>query len=212
MKSLSPLGHQLKRITAALLCCWLGLSAPIDAAPLFYRYQDDNGRTVLSSSLPPEAARKGYQIVDQYGRVLQQVAPELTPEQIAERDRKLAEEARAAEEARLQAEKDRALLERFPSVGDAIRARDRRLAELDGLIAFKSTSISKLEEKISEQEGRAANLEKTGRAVPEILKTQIERDRSQLGQLQSEVRVHEQEKQDVNDEYEVYIKRLKQLT
>ncbi len=176
--------------------------------PVYYRYRDDAGKPVLSNLLPADVAQRGYQVVDSFGRVISEVAPALTPEQIAERDRKQAEQSKQAEIIRQQEEADLALLKQFPRREDAIRARDRRIAELDTLIVFKRSAVLRSESKIEEQENQAAVMEKTGRAVPEILKETVSRERAQVEKLKAEISVHEVDKEAVFKEYEQKIERL----
>lgn len=206
----SPL-TQLTR-TSLLCFCLAFTSVETNAqATLYYRYKDGQGQTVLSNILPPDAVGRGYQVVDRFGQVIEEVAPALTPEQIAERDRRLAEEARRKEAARLQAEQDAALLRQYPTPDDAIRARDRRLAEIEALIIFKSNSIQSLEKKIGEQEASAANFEKTGRAVPQVVLDNIVRDRARRDELAAEVAVHIEDKASVETEFNGYIQRLNEI-
>lgn len=199
------------RLTTLTMAFCLGSTALAADGPIYYRYKDDAGKPVLSNSLPPEAAQKGYQIVDSYGRVKQTVAPALTPDQIAERDKRLAEEARQAELARQQAEADAELLKQFSRTEDAIRARDRRVAELDTLIAYKRSTISRSETKLAEQEGIAATMEKTGRAVPAVLKETVTRERNQIEKLKSEIQEHETDKIKAMEEFNAKIERLTYL-
>jgi len=52
-----------------------------------YRFKDDQGQTVLSNTLPREARSKGYEILNNSGRVIEKVPPPPTEEEIAERKR-----------------------------------------------------------------------------------------------------------------------------
>ena len=51
-------------------------------AARMYRFVDENGKTVVSSTLPPEVSQKGYQIINEMGIVLETVAPRKTDEQL----------------------------------------------------------------------------------------------------------------------------------
>lgn len=203
-------GFKLRQ-PALVLALLIGSTAIAADGPIYYRYKDDADKTVLSNSLPPEAAKKGYQIVDSFGRVKETIAPSLTPDQIVERDKRLAEEARLADLARQQAEADAELLKQFPRTEDAIRARDRRVSELDTLITYKRSTISRSETKLTEQEAIAATMEKTGRAVPAVLKETVTRERNQIEKLKSEIQEHEADKLKAAQEFNAKIERLTYL-
>lgn len=188
------------------------LSSPIAAEGSYYRYRDDSGRVVISNILPPDVAPKGYQIVDAFGRVISTVAPALTPEQIAERDARLAREAAEEAARQRQAEADTALLTQFPLPQDAERALERRLTELNALIAFKQSTITRSTKKAEDLEGRAASLEKTGTIVPTAIIDSIQRERALIEKLEQEIAVHESEKARANEEFGAKIERLRILT
>jgi len=74
-----PLGPVL------LLTAGLALAPAVMAE--MYRFKDDQGQTVLSNTLPREARSKGYEILNNSGRVIEKVPPPPTEEEIAERKR-----------------------------------------------------------------------------------------------------------------------------
>ncbi|KPA89953.1 MULTISPECIES: hypothetical protein [Pseudomonas] len=150
----------------------LALGAPFAVQAdevLFYRYVDDKGVTVLDrQGVPPEYVGKGYQVLNQQGRVVQTVAPALTPEQ---QQRKQAEKA--------QADANAQLLQRYSSVEDVDKAQARRLAELDALIANVQNNLQALLAQQAGLQGQAAEQERAGKEVaPELL--------AQLGGLRDE--------------------------
>lgn len=51
-----------------------------------YRYTDENGQIVISSTIPQEASRRGYDILSKNGRVIETIDPEPTEEEIAARE------------------------------------------------------------------------------------------------------------------------------
>ncbi|WP_017901684.1 hypothetical protein [Pseudomonas asplenii] len=136
---------------------------------LFYRYVDNKGVTVLDrQGVPPEYIGKGYQVLNQQGRVVQTVAPALTPEQ---QQRKQAEKA--------QADANAQLLQRYSSVEEVDKAQARKLAELDALIANVRNNLQALLAQQTGLQGQAAEQERAGKEVsPELL--------AQLGGLRDE--------------------------
>ncbi|MBP8237047.1 MAG: DUF4124 domain-containing protein, partial [Pseudomonas sp.] len=86
----------------ALTCCslLLGLLLPVVAgAAELYRYVDDKGTTVLSrQGVPPEHISKGYEVLNDQGRVIQVIPPAPSAEEMK---RILADKARASSDAQL---------------------------------------------------------------------------------------------------------------
>ncbi|MGB0956998.1 MAG: hypothetical protein ACPGUF_00890, partial [Litorivicinus sp.] len=82
--------------------------------PAYYRFVDEAGRTQLSDKIPPQYVKGGYEVLDAQLFVIRRVAPELTPAQLAARERQRLLDA----EAEAQAAKDRQLLMRYPTVAD----------------------------------------------------------------------------------------------
>ncbi|WP_020406032.1 hypothetical protein [Hahella ganghwensis] len=200
--------------TASLTClltCFLCISELVDAKTLLYRYRDDNGVLVLGTSIPPEYARKGYQIVDTFGRVVKDIPPALTPEQLAEQERLEKEKARQEELARQQEETDRTLLRLYSHPDDARRARDRRLQELDALINLKQNNIEANTKKIVELESKAADAERAGHKVPEQILQEISRLSEQNSTLENEIDSHQSDRDDIIREFGEQIERLEYL-
>ena len=109
-------------LTRCTLLCSLLLPLYGVAAEL-YRYVDDKGVTVLSrQGVPPEFIGKGYEVLNDQGRVLRVIPPAPTPEEFA---RMQADKARASSDAKL--------LRLYTNLDDVDRARERKLAELDGV-------------------------------------------------------------------------------
>lgn len=78
----------------------LGLLLPVVAeAAELYRYVDDKGTTVLSrQGVPPEYIGRGYEVLNDQGRVIQVIAPAPSPEEMK---RILADKARASSDTQL---------------------------------------------------------------------------------------------------------------
>ena len=78
-----------------------------------YRYKDDQGRTVMSATVPPEIVPKGYDVLNAQGRIIETVAPALTAEQIRARDEAIEREKREEEERKAQELADQKLLKQY---------------------------------------------------------------------------------------------------
>jgi hypothetical protein len=128
-----------------------------------YRYLSDKGVVVLDrQGVPPQYIGKGYEVLDDQGRLLRTVPPAPT-----------AEERARLNQAKLQASSDAQLLRLYSSLEDVDRARERKLNELDGAVAAARGNLQSLRTQQANFQSRAAEQERAGRAVPESLLVQI---------------------------------------
>lgn len=149
---------------------------------LFYRYVDDKGGTVLDrQGVPPEYVGKGYQVLNDRGRVLKVVPPAPTADEL---QRQQADKA--------QAEANAQLLHQYSSVEDVDRAKARKLTEIDTLIAVAQGNLQNLGAQQSTLQGQAADQERAGRAVPQALLDQMSGLRDDQSHLKAEI-LHDQE-------------------
>src|SRR5687768_1058302 len=121
---------EYRRLLVLLLLLGTGALNAAEA-PRVYRYYDDSGLLVYNSFIPAEFAKNGYTILNQKGRVLEEIPRTLTREekvaQAAEQERKWREE----EALLAQQEADNYLMRVFRTPEDIARKRDRDLAEFD---------------------------------------------------------------------------------
>ncbi|BES69677.1 hypothetical protein RE428_06950 [Marinobacter nanhaiticus D15-8W] len=198
--------HVPRLALAAAVCFSLATSSAL--ASTMYRYKDDNGRMVISNTVPSESSTRGYEILNTQGRVVDVVEPAPTAEEIAARE---AEKKRKAQ-AEKQREEDAELLRTFSHPNDAVRALHRKLQELDSLVQLKRGNISVIESQLEEQQSKAADLERAGREVPENLTTRIERLHAQIREIEKEIAVQNMETQAIRATYEQKIERLEAIT
>ena len=173
----------------ALIRCSLlfGLLLPLVAgATELYRYTDDQGVTVLGrQGVPPEFIGKGYEVLNDQGRVIKVIPPAPSAEEM---QRLLTDKARANSDAQL--------LRLYSSPEDIDRARDRKLAELDGLIGVARSNLQSARLQQDNLQSQAADHERVGGAVPEHLLAQIDNQKDeQLRQYKDIARYREARKQ-----------------
>ena len=174
-----------------------GDEIPPDA---LYRYINDKGRLVISSTLPQEAIYSGYDIIDQHGRLLKTVEKAL-PE--AERKRQ--------KEALAQKDRDRKLLKLYPTAEDALRARDRKIAAIKLNIDYANNTIGQLNTKLSAEVSSAAKFEKSGRPIPDNMQAAIDQFSRQIREQEKKIDQLENDVKDVNAEFDPIIARLKKI-
>ncbi|QTN42053.1 DUF4124 domain-containing protein [Marinobacter salsuginis] len=193
-------------VKATALALALGFSAQVAAN--MYRYTDENGQIVISSTIPQEATKRGYDILSNNGRVIETIPPAPTEEEIAARE---AEKQRQKELAE-QREKDRALLKRFSHPDQAVKAMHRKIRELEGLIQLKRGNISVISSQLDSEQSRAANMERAGREIPEATLEKIRRLESQIRDIEREITSQTQEIEELRKAFEADIERLEEVT
>lgn len=156
----------------------LGLLLPLSGvAAELYRYVDAKGVTVLSrQGVPPELIGKGYEVLNDQGRVVRVVPPAPTPEEYA---RMQAQKARASSDAQL--------LRLYSNLDDVDRARGRKLAELDGLTGVARGNLQSVRTQQANLQSQAADHERAGRQVPEPLLVQINNLKDEQQRLQRDI-------------------------
>lgn len=162
---------------AIRLALILGAMAPLAAQAELYRYTNEKGVTVLDRlGVPPQFIDKGYEVLNDQGRVVKTVPPAPTLE---ERQRMQADKARAGSDAQL--------LRLYTSVEDVDRALQRKLSELDGLITVAKGNQQSLRTQQANLQAQAADNERAGRQVPEALVAQIDNVRSEYKRLDDDI-------------------------
>lgn len=173
-----------------------------------YRYTDENGLTVISNTVPAKASVRGYEVIDDRGRVVQTIDAAPTQQEL---DARAAREKRKKEQAQQLAE-DTKLLRRFSTPDDAVRAMYRKLQELRSLIQLRRGNIAVLSNLLAAERTRAANLKRSGQDIPDSMLEKIDRLQGQIVDLEKEIAAQNSEIEDVRDRFEQDIKRLEELT
>lgn len=193
------------KLGAVVVCLSLGSVETLQAADnptiMLYRYVDSRGVTVLDTQgVPPEYVGKGYEVLNQRGRVIQVIPPAPT-----------ADEIRQAQAAKVQADADAQLTHLYTSVADIDRARSRRLAELDALIAVAQGNVQGLAAQQSTLQSQAADQERAGRQVPKTLLDQMDDLRDQQQNLKGDILRYQTARQQADAAFEVDRARLQKL-
>ncbi|GAB1265604.1 hypothetical protein [Aurantivibrio infirmus] len=194
------LKHTASILLAILLFC--GFSTAFAAETQFYRYTDEKGVLVMNSSIPPEYVKRGYEIVTLTGKVIEVVPPAMTEEQA-----ELAT-ANRMREAEL-AEWDKSLRLRYSSVAEVESAKNRKLESFDANILILQSNADTVRGKIVQSQGRAANVERSGRAVPQRMIDEIEALNGELKEIQQQIELRNEERNKIAMEYDEDIARFK---
>lgn len=180
------------RLIALLLT--LSLIPLAAEARQFFRYKDAAGQTVINSSIPPEFVKNGYEIIDDKGVVLREVAPQLSEAEIRNR---------RAEEQRVQEERvrDAELVKLYRSPADVDRAMRTWLSRLDMEIRLKDNRIDILQSDFNTLQSQAANQERAGQTVDAELLTQMSQIEAEIAEYQTEIEEVEVRKSQARQEF-----------
>jgi hypothetical protein len=151
--------------------CWLfiacllaGTFAPVTllARPKYFRCVNKDQVREMFDQLPPWCVSKGYEVLDDNGRVLKVVPPQRTQQEVDEAERNKQYQLRLEARKREQEAYDERLLSDYQSVEAIESERDRRL----GIIAKEIRRIERSMRHAGEQLGglvsEAAELERAG--------------------------------------------------
>lgn len=179
----------------------LGLLGATVAQAELYRYVDDKGVVVLDRhGVPPQFIGRGYEVLNDQGRVTQVVPPAPT-----------AQERQLLLEAKARAETDAQLLRLYASVADVERAKARRLSELDSIIGITRGNLQSLRTQQANLQSQAANHERAGRKVPEQLLVQIDNLAKEQASLKRDVERYRQTRKQAEVSYGRERERVAQL-
>lgn len=199
--------------TGGMRWLWLLVSPVVLASELwvpgaaFYRFSDESGRTQISDKIPPQAVARGYEVLDSRLFVLKTIPPQLTPAQLAQRDRKRAEQARLAQ----QAQQDQALLDRFPSVEDVTAAQRSEVRRIELQLDIQRRSLDIHEKSLASLQRKAAREERDGALSTQTLQALADKELDVLKARQA-VADRSQALEDVQALYQARRERVALLT
>ena len=168
----------------------------------YFRHQTSDGVVHLNRTLSMDAIRNGYQLLDQHGRVLEEVEGV----QLNDAEAK----AQRMQQAR-QAREDRDMLRLYAGPEDAVRARDRKVEALELSISYEENNLAQLQMKLDDEIATAARNERAGRDVPEVVKEAIDRLQRQIQTAEQKLLEFDKEIEQANQQYAPIIERLEAI-
>ena len=176
-----------------------------------YRWIDDEGVIQYGDRIPPEYSDRERRKLNERGRTTKVYKAPSTPEEIAEAKRlediRLAEEKEAAEKAK----KDHILMATYSSEEDMLKTRDGKLASLEGLIQLTYRRNESMNRRIKQLTEDAADYERSGKMIPDVLTRQIDNIRTQTTENKSFILMKQEEQDVINRQFQVDITRFREL-
>jgi hypothetical protein len=214
----------IKKILLLGLSTFLVLQAHHSlAAGKLYRFPDENGIPTISRSLPPSAAQKGYDILDDQSlRLIERIAPALTNEQIAELEQQRQHEEEMQRQAIIiqqQQEKekkrqfinDQNLLASYRSEDALIKERDELLNHRQMKLTETSKKQVPLKQKLVNLQQLAAEQELSGRGITPNLTKQLNTSQQEIQNNITAISQLKEEIKKLTEQYAADQTRLREL-
>ena len=198
--------------TIVVLIC---AEIPLPASARIKCWTNDEGVRECGNIVPPEYAQKGHREISDQGITVNEVARAKTPEELRrereEAARLAAEKAEQERIARKRAEHDRVLLSTFATEGDLLLARDGKLQTIESRIRHARGIISQLQKKLQNLEARAAELERSGKALPSNLERSIRTMEHRISEHVAFIEARRTEQQGVRETFATDLARYREL-
>ena len=172
-------------LTRSVALCLLDSTFAAQAE--LYRYINEDGVTVLNSHVPARYVKDGYSILSLDGRVLEVVERALSDGEIRDRDRRLAAQAEEDRIAREQKIEDDNPLRLYGAPEDVTRARDTKLAIIDGFINTSRGNLARVKAQKRNLESTAAVTERAGGTVSRQHLERIRSVENRIRQYEAEI-------------------------
>lgn len=189
----------------SLIACSIFISYSAYAENSLFRYTNDQGGRVISDSIPPYYAAKGYEIIDSRGTVIKTVPRELSAEE------KIIQEQQRKEQARLD-KWDKELRSRYRHVDDIKTAKKRRLTDIDNSLDSLRLTLENISETIKNYQAEAASNERQGEAIPKETLSSLSRLQKDRDFIVQETANREKQRQEIISSYEKDIERFKLIS
>ena len=198
--------------SSGILAMVLGLAfiAPSVRAEL-YKYVNEDGVTVLDSHVPARYVKNGYSILSLDGRVLEVVQKALSSAEIRARDAELAGQRVREKAEREQKIADQNLMRIYGTPEDVVRARDTKLASVEGFINTSRSNLTRLEIQKRSLESQLANIERAGGVIGKDRLSQVRSIENRIHSIESEIREKQGEMEQLRADFSTDLKRVREL-
>ncbi|VAW80127.1 hypothetical protein MNBD_GAMMA15-1427 [hydrothermal vent metagenome] len=202
---------RIKQFSAIGLCAIVALSITPAQAGKLKKWVDENGQIQYGDHIPAQYAKKSNQTLNNQGIVVQTRAAAKTPEQFAEEKRQAELKTEQERIRKLQARKDRILLDTFTNEDEMVMTRDGKIEAIEAIIRVTNGRIEKIRQRLGTKKKRAANMERSGKPVPKIITKQINDLRNQIRQNIDYIDNRKLEQQAIREKFETDISRFREL-
>lgn len=202
-----PMFHPMRRLIPLLT-----LSVVLSVAHGgLYRWVDEGGNVHYTDTLPPDQVQQGHTELSEGGVRIKTVPRAKTEEEI--KNEKELERLRTQQERLVEQQKaaDRVLLQTFRSEDDMLMARDGQVATIDVMIQVTRNDVRRQQQWLAGQRTEAANLERTGKPVPQNLSDGIASTERSIRDAYATIIEREAQKEAIRTSFDHDLARFRQL-
>jgi hypothetical protein len=156
-------------------------------------------------------AKQERKVLNAQGIEVKTIDAAKTPQQLAEEKRLAQQREEQQRLAAKQASHDRMLLATFSTEDDIVMTRDGKIAAIDAVLRVTRGRIERTEQALEALTYRAAELERSGRRVPDSLHEEIRGARAQIQLSLDYIAGKRQEQEAIRQEFELDIRRFREL-
>jgi hypothetical protein len=200
-----------RQLCIATLGTLLLLPATGLQAGKLYKWVDDSGQVRYGDSIPPQYAKKSNETLNTQGVIIERKAAAKTPEQLAEEHRQATASAEADRLQREQDYQDRILLDTFSNEDEMLLTRDGKIEAVEAVIRVTQGRSEKLRQRLTDLKTRAANLERAGKPMPEVLNREIAETRLQMADNITYIENRRKDQQSIRDKFAADMSRFREL-
>ena len=203
--------YRLVVIVLLMVTVEVSIAASKSTGKVYYRYKDANGELAITNSLPVDQAKRGYEIIDSKGRVIEKVAGEVKGAELEALKEEQKRELDEQERLKAQKEYDLSLLRRYSFVTDIEAEKKRKLAELKATLSIVKGNMNSVRSQLEAEYARAAEIERQGRPLPADLKKKIADVEAAMISTEDLYKLRQKDLETTTKEYDKAIKRFEEL-
>lgn len=177
-----------------------------------FKWIDNEGHVHYGNRVPPEYAKQERKVINEHGRTIKVYDAAKSPEQLKEERRLAKIEARNKILAEKQAVHDRSLLATYLSEQDMLLSKNGKVASVDALLQLTNSRVNSMNERLLVLTEEAATYERSGKALPVSLESQISNLREQITTNEAFIKEKESERKLIVEKFDADIKRYIELT
>lgn len=178
-----------------------------------FKWVDEEGNTHFGDKIPNKYLHKGHKELNDQGAVVgTHVEVKAETEESKQERIRLEQIAKEKEkEAKAQARQDRVLVDTYTTERDLTAAQEARLDAVDSQLQLSTSIIADTKRKIAVTEDQINNIKAAGNKVPKNILDKKKGEEKQLQTYQDLATKHEKRKLEINEQFDGYIKRFREL-
>jgi hypothetical protein len=176
-----------------------------------FKWHDAAGNLHYSDTLPPDAAKNGYEVVSPRGIIVKRVERAKTSAELAVAKAAAAQAQVERDAAAAHAREDERLISGYPEERDLKRAQRQKLEMLSQQVVAAQISLRSQEQVLADLLGRAAEVERTGKTLPDEQARQLAAMRRQVDGQRAAVERRQAEHDNAGAQFEQETARYREL-